>query len=311
MRNKILSILIALMLLIAMPSCNFLSNPGTGDDDEDKTEITAVDTIDGWLDSSTSIISTPIDNEVYYVPYNGNVPEFSDEERTDTSFKTNEELDELGRTGIALSSMCAADMPDYERDSLDTDPSGWQQNSYPDIVPGGWLLQRAHCRGFQYMGDQDNPKNLITGTQSFNINGMLPFENRTANHMRTEPAHHIMYRATPVYVGNELMPRAIILESDCNQCDTYDYATFIFNRQPGITIDYSDGDNWANTDNPPVDDDVTLDEATYILNTNSKTFHTLTCTRAPEPESDNYKLTDLSRDEVLDDGYKPCGFCNP
>ena len=76
MRNKILSILIALILLIAMPSCNFLFNPGTGDDDGDKTEITAADTIDGWLDSSTSIISTPIDNEVYYVPYNGNVPEF-------------------------------------------------------------------------------------------------------------------------------------------------------------------------------------------------------------------------------------------
>ena len=115
-------------------------------------------------------------------------------------------LDEYGRVGMCWGLFDKAHMPDYERDNLDTNPTGWHQNYYdPSIVLGGWLYSRAHLLAFQLSGYQDNPQNLMTGTRDFNNEGMLPFENMVADHLREERDHSVLYRVTPDFGEDNLL----------------------------------------------------------------------------------------------------------
>lgn len=52
-------------------------------------------------------------------------------------------------------------------------------------------------------------------------------------------------------------------------------------------------------------------EATYVLNTNTKKFHTKTCKSVAQIQEKNRKESSLTRDELLESGYEPCKNCNP
>ena len=52
-------------------------------------------------------------------------------------------------------------------------------------------------------------------------------------------------------------------------------------------------------------------EMTYILNTNTKKFHYEWCSSAKQTKESNKRSFTGTRDEVVDQGYKPCGRCNP
>ena len=47
---------------------------------------------------------------------------------------------------------------------------------------------------------------------------------------------------------------------------------------------------------------------TYVLNTESKKFHHITCKRLP---TKNREDVTMSREEIVSMGYEPCGFCKP
>lgn len=49
----------------------------------------------------------------------------------------------------------------------------------------------------------------------------------------------------------------------------------------------------------------------YVLNTNSKKFHDPTCDSAGEISQKNRKDYTGTRDDLLTQGYSPCGICNP
>ena len=217
-------------------------------------------------------------------------------------------LDELGRVGSNWGCFDYAHMPTDERTSLSTKPTGWVQKSY-EIVSGRYLYNRSHIIGFQICGLNDEKRNLMTGTRAFNAgeNSMLTFENMTADHMRENRTHHVLYRVTPDFEGSNLLAYGVLIESDCLECDdNADYCVYILNQQDGITIDYRTGDNWLTGENEEITSDWT-----YILNTGTKKFHLLTCSGAPSPSSKNYQLTDKTRSQVIDEGYSPCGICKP
>ena len=52
-------------------------------------------------------------------------------------------------------------------------------------------------------------------------------------------------------------------------------------------------------------------EITYALNTNTKKFHYPHCSSVSETSEKNKKESDLSRDEIISQGYSPCGSCMP
>ena len=179
-----------------------------------------------------------------YIAINGNVPFFVEEEITAESYEYYSDLDELGRCGVTEASIGIDIMPTEDRGDIGSvKPSGWQSVKY-DIVEGKYLYNRCHLIGFQLAGENANKKNLITGTRYLNIEGMLPFENMVADYVK-ETENHVMYRVTPIFEGEELVARGVVMEGWSVEDDGEGicFCVYAYNAQPGITIDYATGES--------------------------------------------------------------------
>lgn len=178
-----------------------------------------------------------------YIVENDNIPYFSDQEIEQAEvYAEYGELDALGRVTEANAVLGQELMPDKEREDISgVKPTGWQQAKYAN-VDGGWLYNRSHLIGFQLTGENANPKNLMTGTRYFNVEGMLPFENYVANYIE-ETGNLVRYRITPVFEGNNLLASGVFMEA----LSIEDYGeglrmnVYIPNVQPGVEIDYATG----------------------------------------------------------------------
>ena len=179
-----------------------------------------------------------------YVAVNGNVPYFQPEDMTTEGFEYYSPLDELGRCGVTVACVGLEVMPTEDRGEIGSvKPTGWQSVKYAN-VDGRYLYNRCHLIGFQLTGENVNRGNLITGTRYLNIEGMLPFENMVADFVK-ETAMHVMYRVTPVFVGQELVARGVLMEgwSVEDQGESICFCVYAYNVQPGIIIDYTTGES--------------------------------------------------------------------
>lgn len=247
-----------------------------------------------------------------YVAVNENIPYFTDEELTTQSFETYSELDSLGRCGVAYACIGRDLMPTEDRESIsEVTPSGWNNKEY-DFVDGGWLYNRCHLIGFQLTGENANEKNLITGTRSMNVDGMLLFENMTADYIK-ETGNHVMYRVTPVFEGDELVPRGVLMEGKSveDNGEGILFNVFVYNVQPGVEINYMTGDSKLTEAGGSESSEQDSAEGEYILNTNTKKFHLPDCSSVTDMDEDNREGFSGSREELIDMGYEPCGRCNP
>lgn len=52
-------------------------------------------------------------------------------------------------------------------------------------------------------------------------------------------------------------------------------------------------------------------ETGYVLNTNTKKFHYSTCKDVGKIKSTNYATSSSGRDDLINQGYSPCGHCHP
>lgn len=178
---------------------------------------------------------------------NNNIPGFTDKERQCTEpFELYSELDSLGRCGTAYANVCKELMPTEERGEIgQIKPSGWHTVKYPGIVEGNYLYNRCHLIAFCLAGENANEKNLITGTRYFNVNGMLPYEEKVADYI-DKTNNHVLYRVTPVYEGNNLIASGVQMEgwSVEDNGSGICFNVYISNIQPGIEIDYCTGNSW-------------------------------------------------------------------
>ena len=244
-----------------------------------------------------------------YVEIDGNQPAFSEAERTAESFETYSALDELGRCGPAFACIGEDLMPTQERESISqVRPTGWQNAEY-DFVDGGYLYNRCHLIGFQLTGENANERNLITGTRYMNVEGMLPFENMVADYVK-ETGNHVLYRVTPVFEAEELVARGVQMEawSVEDEGDGVCFNVYVYNSQPGVEIDYRTGESraaGAESSAEPAQDE------TYILNVRSKKFHRPDCASVDSMREENRETFHGSREALIEQGYAPCGSCNP
>ena len=182
-----------------------------------------------------------------YVVLGGNWPDFDVEDLTTEPFEYYSELDSLGRCGVAYANVCLEIMPTEPRGEIgQVKPSGWQTVKY-DCVDGKYLYNRCHLIGYQLAGENANRRNLITGTRYMNVTGMLPFENMVDNYVE-ETGNHVLYRVTPIFEGTELVARGVLMEAFSVEDggEGICFNVFVYNVQPGITIDYATGDSWEN-----------------------------------------------------------------
>lgn len=277
------------------------------------TPVPAADTV--------SLSEVPAYSGEPYVAINNNTPGFNDEELTTTSFETYSTLDYLGRCGVAYACIGTDLMPTEDRGSIsEVTPSGWINKEYD----GQYLYNRCHLIGFQLSGENANERNLITGTRYMNVEGMLPFENMIADYVH-ETDNHVLYRVTPIYDGTNLVASGVQLEAESVEDDGEGvlFNVYVYNVQPGITIDYATGESWQEqgTTTTPVQEEPVQEEpeeqtpvssgTTYILNTNTKKFHYPSCSSVDQMSDKNRQEFTGTRDEIIAMGYDPCGRCHP
>ena len=250
------------------------------------------------------------DGEAWAV-VNDNQPYFTAEDLTTQAFELYSPLDDLGRCGIAYANVCQELMPTEERGEIGMiKPTGWHTVRYDDLVDGKYLYNRCHLIGYQLAGENANERNLITGTRAMNVDGMLPFENQVDDYV-DETGNHVLYRVTPVFEGDNLVASGVLLEA-CSVEDEgagLSFCVYCYNVQPGITIDYATGESWLSGQGesaPPEQEAVS-----YVLNTNTMKFHLPDCASAAQISPGNRRTSSESREELLDQGYSPCGACKP
>ena len=183
-----------------------------------------------------------------YISVCGGDPDFSEDEITSVSFEYYSELDALGRCGVCIASVGQDIMPTEKRGSIgQVKPTGWHTVKY-DFVDGKYLYNCCHLIGFQLTGENANKRNLITGTRYLNVEGMLPFENMVADYVK-ETGNHVMYRVTPIFVGDELLARGVHIEAESVEDggDGIMFNVFCYNVQPGVVLDYATGEGTADS----------------------------------------------------------------
>ena len=197
---------------------------------------------------ANDVSAIPVYSGAPYCIINDNKAFFTTDEITAEVFENYSELDALGRCGVAYANLCKELMPTEKRESIGMiKPTGWHQNKY-DIVSdnensAGYLYNRCHLIGFQLAGENANEKNLITGTRYFNVTGMLPFEDQVADYVK-QTNNHVLFRVTPVFFENNLLATGVLMEAKSVEDDSLEYCVFVYNVQPGITIDYETGRNF-------------------------------------------------------------------
>lgn len=183
-----------------------------------------------------------------YISVCGGDPDFSEDEIASVSYEYYSELDALGRCGVCIASVGQDIMPTEKRGSIgQVKPTGWHTVKY-DFVDGKYLYNRCHLIGFQLTGENANKRNLITGTRYLNVEGMLPFENMVADYVK-ETGNHVMYRVTPIFVGDELLARGVHIEAESVEDggDGIMFNVFCYNVQPGVVLDYATGEGTADS----------------------------------------------------------------
>lgn len=179
-----------------------------------------------------------------YVVLKDNRPDFTKEDLTEVSFEEYRELDALGRCQEAYANVGQDLMPTEKRGDIGkVKPTGWHSVEY-DIVDGKHLYNRCHLIGYQLTAENANEKNLITGTRYMNVDGMLPFENMVADYVK-ETGFHVLYRVTPVFEGDDLVAKGVEMEAYSveDEGEGVCFHVFVYNVQPGISIDYATGES--------------------------------------------------------------------
>lgn len=248
---------------------------------------------------------------------NGNEPDFSDLIDTAEAFAEYAPLDALGRCGPAVALLGPELLPTEERGEIgQIRPSGWHTVKYAGI-DGNYLYNRCHLIAFSLAGENANERNLITGTRYLNTAGMQPYEQTVEEYIR-RTENHVRYRVTPVFLGEELVARGVLMEAQSVEDEGIGLAVFCYNIQPEITIDYRTGESEG--PEPQATEKTALETAGteseqatyhYILNTNTKKFHYPDCKSVSDMKEKNKQSFTGTREEALALGYTPCGNCRP
>ncbi len=247
-KKSIIMLIGTFLLLTGLVGCNTTPSTSTNDNGQvvENNESSSSDS-NSYLSSKDNVSNATLSNIPEYsgTPYvvlNNNVPNFSESDYTTTSFEEYAPLDNLGRCGVAFANVGTDIMPTEERGSISSvKPTGWHSVKY-DIVDGKYLYNRAHLIGYQLTAENANKNNLITGTRYFNVTGMLPFENMVADYVK-ETNNHVLYRVTPIFEGNDLVAKGVQMEARSveDNGEGIEFNVFVYNVQPGITIDYATG----------------------------------------------------------------------
>ena len=285
------------------------------------------------------------------VELNGGKPYFDESDFGGEGYEEYSSLDSEGRCGVCEAVVGTETMPTEKRGEIGmVKPTGWHTVRY-DWVDGKYLYNRCHLIGYQLTGENANTKNLITGTRSMNVEGMEPYENEVADYVRDTGNHVLyrvtpLFEGDDLVAEGVVMEAQSVEDNG----DGVEFCVFCYNEEPGVEIDYATGDNWADgtiegdgssgssgttsgsssskggsssSSSSGSSNDSSISSSSsessgdtsatcnYILNTNSMKFHKPSCDSVKKMSDHNKKEFTGTRDEVIAEGYSPCGACKP
>ena len=176
-----------------------------------------------------------------------------------------EGIDSMGRTGWVHGTITASMIEKSAgwRASFDSDVkdlAGWtnpetgkSNNGEATIVLTttgksyhGWFYNRSHLIA-DSLGGASSRKNLVTGTRMQNVGdnsstpgGMAFTETQVRNLIKEKPATTVEYDVTPVYRGNEIIPRGVTVDVKSSD-GSLDEHVVVWNYANGYAINYTTG----------------------------------------------------------------------
>lgn len=258
LKKQIYAVIMAVLLAVFMTGCSEVESQ-TGNHQNINSEKTI------------SEKDIPAYSGEMTIALNNNEPDFSEEEMTKDSYESYSNLDSEGRCQTAQACIGKDIMPTKKREAIGMiKPTGWHTVKY-DSVDGKYLYNRCHLIAHQLTGENANEKNLITGTRSFNVDGMLPYEEMVGDYVR-ETGNHVLYRVTPVFEGNNLVAKGVQMEAMSveDKGKDIEFNVFVYNVQDGVDIDYETGESSLSSEKSK-----TTDNSSVVIrgNKRSKVYH--------------------------------------
>lgn len=265
-----------------------------------------------------------------YVELKDNQPEFTADQlmKAKNAYITFGNQDRMGRCTAVIASVSSETLPTEERGDISSiHPSGWQSGQ-------GW--ERCHLLAYSLGGGNANPKNFVTGTHQLNVTGgMWVFENQVLEYVRST-GYHVLYRVTPVFKGKEKVCRGVQMEARSIEGSGIEYNVYIFNVESGEKINYKTGfvsttdsadtkssnykkaysssssgqtSGYSKYSSEPISK--SNGSYTYVVNENSMKFHYKSCSGVSRMSESNRKTVTTTRVKLIQEGYSPCGMCEP
>ena len=179
------------------------------------------------------------------VVLNNNKPKFTSAQlKVRKEYEKYSALDKYGRAQTAIACLGKKTLPTAPRGSIGMiKPAGFKTTKY-DFIDGKYLYNRCHLIAYELSAENANKKNLTTGTRYLNTKGMLPYENKVAAYIK-RTGKHVLYRATPIYNGSELIPRGVTIEARSleDKGKGICFYVYCYNVQPGVKINYKNGNS--------------------------------------------------------------------
>ena len=184
-------------------------------------------------------------------PYSGkasikihrNRPYFKKTKLKQSAFEKYGQLDAKGRCTAATAMISKDLMPTEERGPIGyIRPTGWHTVKYPELIADRYLYNRCHMIGYQLTGENGNERNLLTGTRYMNVEGMLPYENKVANYIKST-GDMVLYRVEPIFDGNNMLASGVLMEAKSKKSGGLSFCVYCYNVQPGISINYANGNS--------------------------------------------------------------------
>ncbi|WEG74344.1 DNA/RNA non-specific endonuclease [Vagococcus intermedius] len=188
--------------------------------------------------SNQELAELPI-SDVQTIDVNDGKPQFTTAELSleNGAWEQYGDLDQFNRPTYAEAMLNQSQMPASDRESLHVNPTGWRNKK----IKSGYLYNRSHLIGFQFTGQNNNLKNLITGTRELNSPEMLRFEMDVAHYLKQSADNYVRYSVIPVFRGDELVARGVHMQAQSIDSDGISFNVFIANTQHGVDINYQDG----------------------------------------------------------------------
>ena len=141
---------------------------------------------------------------------------------------------------------------------------------------------------------------------------LMPTEKRGAiGQVKPTGWHTVKYdqvEGKPIFTGDNLVADGVEMEALSMEDDGegISFHIFAYNNQPGISINYATGDSTLSESSGTM-----TDQQEYVMNTSSMKFHLPSCSSVSSIKDENKATYQGPREDLIAEGYEPCGRCNP